>query len=193
MNAPLMTVITHSTHLIKACKFPGHVFQFRLRAFISCVCLSLRLQNGALIPAAHSALPINLRSVQEERLPFSRTDQCKRLLACKQIRVGQEMGKGGMVYQEIMLREIFQVESRVFCCQKYRLALSKIFFNIYNYIQNRKEAKYSYYPKVLLNCNERCYTLNSKFLWQLTDYCESRPSRHDSETTTTDTMSFISY
>ena len=30
-----MTVITHSTHLIKACKFPGHVLQFRLRAFIS--------------------------------------------------------------------------------------------------------------------------------------------------------------
>lgn len=61
---------------------------------------------------------INLRCVQEERLPFSRTDQCKRLLACKQVRVGQEMGEGGMVYQEIMLREIFQVESRIFCCQK---------------------------------------------------------------------------
>ena len=28
------------------------------------------------------------------------------------------MGEGGMVYQEIMLREIFQVESRIFCCQK---------------------------------------------------------------------------
>ena len=62
--------------------------------------------------------PINLRCVQEERLPFPRTDQCKRLLACKQIRVGQEIGEGAMVYQEIMLREIFQVESRIFCCQK---------------------------------------------------------------------------
>ena len=39
--------------------------------------------------------------------------------------------------------------------------------NIYNYVQNRKEAKNSYYPKVLLNCNERCDTLNSKFLRQI--------------------------
>ena len=28
------------------------------------------------------------------------------------------MGAGAMEYQEIMLREIFKVESRIFCCQK---------------------------------------------------------------------------
>ena len=44
-----MTVITHSTQ--RASISIARVY------FISCVCLSLCLQNGALIPPAHSALP----------------------------------------------------------------------------------------------------------------------------------------